>query len=244
MRSNSWFFWLAIFAISTLVACTASQRETEQTHTTPAVVVEDQLDQPLPKVLIIGDSISMAYTKPVVRLMQGKADVSRIPGNGRWAGYGVEKIDEWLGDEQWDVIHFNWGLWDMYGWEYRNEDISHKAYEKRLEKLVTRLKETDAKLIWATTTPVCTAPEVSLRDRFDTVLVISPEVEKRYLDAAERVMKRHDIQINDLHALVLPEMDKLSPAPDNVHFNAAGTNKLAQQVAEVITVAIDVKANP
>jgi len=198
-----------------------------------------RVEQALPKVLIIGDSISMGYTKPVVARLQGKADVSRIPGNGQWAGHGLLKIDEWLGDTEWDVIHFNWGLWDMYGWRYKDEDLSPKAYEARLEKLVSRLKQADAKLIWATTTPACPAPEVTMLKQFKTEAIISPEFEKQYLDAARRVMKRHDVQINDLHALVLPRLSELSPEADDVHYTREGSQLLAEQVAEVIAAAID-----
>lgn len=39
------------------------------------------------------------------------------------------KIDGWLGDTQWDVIHFNWGVWDMYGWQYATDDNVHFSAE-------------------------------------------------------------------------------------------------------------------
>ncbi|MEX5491452.1 hypothetical protein ABFV43_21925, partial [Pseudomonas fulva] len=80
---------------------------------------------------------------------------------------GLEKIDKWLAAEKkWDVIHFNWGLWDLC---YRNPTSKNQGnrdkvngkilstpeeYEKDLEKLVARLKTTGAKLIWANTTVV------------------------------------------------------------------------------------------
>ncbi|MGC6444177.1 MAG: SGNH/GDSL hydrolase family protein, partial [Rubripirellula sp.] len=69
----------------------------------------------LPNVLLIGDSISIGYTAYVRRELQGKADVYRIPTNGRNSAYGVEKLDQWLSAQpgHWDVIHFNWGLWDL-----------------------------------------------------------------------------------------------------------------------------------
>ena len=226
-RSTSYFTSVAI-VFAGLSTCAAQ----------PATAPKDEAETALPNVLLIGDSISGGYTKAVIQLMEGKANVSRIPGNGEYTGTGLKKIDEWLGDQKWDVIHFNWGLWDMYGWRYAKEDRSPEAYEERLEKLVARLEMTGAKLIWATTTPVCPEAEVTMLNRFKTELKITPEIEKQYLDAAERVMQKHKIQINDLHALVLPELEKLSPAPDNVHFTGAGYGKMAKQVAEVITSAI------
>lgn len=188
----------------------------------------------LPRVLVIGDSIAGGYFKVVCGLLEGKADVVKNEGNAEYTGTGIRKIDEWLGDGKWDVIHFNWGLWDMYGWQYAKEDRSPAAYEKRLEELVTRLEKTGARLIWATTTPVCPAAEKTMLVRFKTETLITPAVESQYQEAALRVMEKHHVAINDLHALMLPELEKYSPAPDNVHFTGAGCGKLGRQVAEAI----------
>ncbi|MDZ4288610.1 MAG: SGNH/GDSL hydrolase family protein, partial [Prosthecobacter sp.] len=67
----------------------------------------------LPRVLLIGDSISMGYTLGVRKLLAGKANVHRIPQNGGPTKNGVANIDKWLGDGHWDVIHFNWGIHDL-----------------------------------------------------------------------------------------------------------------------------------
>jgi len=201
--------------------------------------LEKQPAKPLPRVLLIGDSIRGGYGKGVQQLLAGKAEVSMNDKNAQYTGWGLKKIDEWLGDGKWDIIHFNWGLWDMYGWEYFNEDRSPAKYEERLELLVSRMKKTGAKLIWATTTPVCPEPEKGMRDRFDKQVRISPSIEKDYQDAALRVMKKHQVAVNDLHALMLPDLEKFQLGPDNVHFNEAGCEKLAQQVAKVILQQLD-----
>ena len=64
-------------------------------------------DPALPRVLLIGDSISIGYTVPVRAALAGKANVHRPRTNCGPTSRGVENIDAWLGDEQWDVIHFN-----------------------------------------------------------------------------------------------------------------------------------------
>src|SRR5438552_3449750 len=64
----------------------------------------------LPSVLIIGDSISEGYTLQVRKLLEGKANVLRIPQNGGPARLAVPLLEGWLGTKKWDVIHFNWGL--------------------------------------------------------------------------------------------------------------------------------------
>jgi len=221
---------LLLFAVSPWSA-------TAQGHAEQAPAGDD-----LPRVLIIGDSISQGYHKTVVEQLEGKAIVTRIPQNGEWTGTGVKKIDDWLGEGDWDVIHFNFGLWDMYGWPYHEEDRSPKAYRGRLNKIVQRLKKTDAKLIWATTTPACPEPEVTMLRRWDTEVVIAPELEKQYLDAAAQVMKKYKVQINDLHALIKPDLEDYAVAPDNVHFTPEGSALLGKQVAEQISRALDPEA--
>ena len=66
-----------------------------------------------PNVLIIGDSISWGYTPAVVQMMQQEANVRHNAGNAQHTAAGLRKLDVWLGDTKWDVIHFNWGLWDL-----------------------------------------------------------------------------------------------------------------------------------
>jgi len=193
----------------------------------------------LPRVLIIGDSISMGYTRPVQELLKGKANGHRIPGNAQHTGTGLERLDAWLGEGKWDVIHFNWGLWDLC---YRNPQsktqgnrdkvdgkitFTLEQYEKNLAELVRRLKATRAKLIWATITPV---PEGEAgRVRGDEV---------RYNAAARKIMLAHGVAINDLHAHLLPKFEQFASAPGNVHLKPEGYRFLAEKVAASILEAL------
>ena len=194
----------------------------------------------LPKVLIMGDSISIGYTSHVIENLKGVAEVRRHRGNAGPTIRGVAKIEEWLGKGKWDVIHFNWGLWDMYGWEYHKDDRSPEAYGKRLESLVGRLKKTGAKLIWATTTPACPANEATMERRFKQNIRISPELERKYLDIALIVMKKHGVKVNDLHAFMKSRWTKYAIADDNVHFTKLGSRKLGEQVAQAIQSLLSV----
>jgi hypothetical protein len=186
-------------------------------------------------VLLIGDSISIGYTRDVQQLLNGTAHVERIRGNAQHTGTGLKKLESWLGDEPWDVIHFNWGLWDLC---YRNPESKTQGhrdkvhgkitfelpqYEENMRQLVRRLKKTDAKLIWATTTPV-PAGEAG-RIQGDAA---------RYNAAAKRIMEENGIAINDLHAHILPRMKEFQTKPDNVHFTPAGSRYLAEKVAAAI----------
>jgi alpha-L-fucosidase len=74
--------------------------------------------------------------------------------------------------------------------------------------------------------------------RFTTELRIAPDTERQYLDAALQVMQKHTIRIDDLHALMAPELKKYAAGPDNVHFTGAGYGMLGKQVAASILTAL------
>ena len=200
---------------------------------------EVQQEESLPKVLIIGDSISLHYTPYVTESLKGKAIVKHHKGNAGPTMRGLANIEKWLGDTEWDVIHFNWGLWDIYGWPYYHIDRSPAMYKKRLEQLVTRLKKTGAKLIWATTTPVCPAPERTMIKQHKKEIVILADTEKEYLDAAQEVMEKFSVRINDLHSFMKDKRSKYALADNDVHYTAEGRKLQGEQVAKQITAALN-----
>lgn len=187
-----------------------------------------QDDPRLPRVLLIGDSISMGYTLPTRARLAGKANVHRIPENGGPTKRGIEKIEAWLGEENWDVIHFNWGLHDLRLLEDGKQQVPLDQYEANLRELVNTLKGTGAKLIWASTTPV--PPGVTGAKRSDDDVLA-------YNAAAKRVMDKAEIEINDLYAFAAPKLAELQ-LPKNVHFTSEGSQALAEVVAAAIAKAL------
>jgi acyl-CoA thioesterase-1 len=182
----------------------------------------------LPRVLIIGDSISVGYTLPVRRLLAGAANVQRIPMNGGTSGNGVFQMEAWLGKQKWDVIHFNFGLHDLKRMNDGDPQVPLALYERYLRLFVARLKSTGAKLIFATTTPVPEGPVSPPR---------KPEDVAAYNSAALRVMKENGIAIDDLYAFAQPRLKEIQ-RPVNVHFTGAGSEALAKQVAASIRKAL------
>ncbi len=185
------------------------------------------VDQPgLPRVLLIGDSISMGYTLPVRAALAGKANVHRPPTNCSSTGHGLSQIEKWLGSGKWDVVHFNFGLHDA---KLPPEGVRHAppdVYEKNLRQLVQRLKATGAKLIWATTTPVPNGGVLSPERRFGSV--------EQYNAIARKVMVENGVAIDDLNAVIAPHVGRLQN-PNDVHFNAEGSAILAKQVAASVS---------
>jgi hypothetical protein len=120
-------------------------------------------DPDLPNVLIVGDSISIGYTNAVAELLKGKANVSRPKTNCGFSGRGVANIESWIGEKKWDVIHFNFGIWDTHYLhngklisdrsKYQPEDLKRRntteEYVENLGKIIAVIKTTGAELIWA-----------------------------------------------------------------------------------------------
>ena len=67
-------------------------------------------DPTLPRVLLIGDSISRGYTLDVRRDLAGRANVHRAPANCGATTLGVRKMDAWLGGGHWGCHPFQ--LWN------------------------------------------------------------------------------------------------------------------------------------
>ncbi|QOV91327.1 SGNH/GDSL hydrolase family protein [Humisphaera borealis] len=176
-------------------------------------------DPKLPRVLLIGDSVSRGYTQSVRKALAGKANVHRAPENCGPTANGLKKIDIWLADGKWDVIHFNFGIHE------RATPIPD--YTQRLEQLVERMKKTGAKVVWASTTPI--------PDDLPKKQTAASIVERN--QAAADVMKKHGVAIDDLFTDITPQLDKLQN-PKDVHFNALGYEFLGSRVAAAIEAAL------
>ncbi len=185
----------------------------------PFKPIEDQ--KGLPRVLIIGDSISIGYTLPVRKALDGKANVHRIAANSGTTANTLKNLDKWLGDGRWDAIHVNVGLHDLKYVDGKRQ-VAPEDYEKNLRAIVARLKMTGAKIVWAATTPV---PEGANARH--------PGDEVEYNAIAAKVMKQEDIAVNDLYALAKKHQASWQRKAD-VHFNREGSQGLGKRVAEGI----------
>ncbi len=177
-------------------------------------------DPKLPRVLLIGDSVSRGYTQAARNALKGKVNVHRAPANCGPTATGLKKLDVWLGDGNWDLIHFNFGIHD------RRTNVDD--YEKRLEEIVKRLKQTGAKVVWASSTPIPAdwkeGPEMKAK------------LEEKNAIAA-KVMERNGVEIDDLFTFITPHLSEVQN-PKDVHFNGKGYDLLGKQVAEYIEGAL------
>lgn len=176
-------------------------------------------DPNLPRVLLIGDSVSRGYTQAVRKALAGKANVHRAPANCGPTANGLKNIEVWLGTGHWDVIHFNFGIHD------RNTSLAD--YTQRLEQLVARMKKTNARLIWASTTPI---PDDPAKKQSAASIVERNQ-------AASDLMARHGVAINDLFAAITPHLAEMQN-PNDVHFNAKGYDFLGTTVAQALAAQL------
>jgi lysophospholipase L1-like esterase len=177
-------------------------------------------DPKLPRVLLIGDSISGGYTLPARKALAGIANVHKAPENCGPTSNGLKKLDVWLGDGKWDVIHFNFGIHDR--------KTPSTDYAERLEQIIGRLQKSGAKLVWASTTPVPAGTK-------DGPAMPAAIVEHNQI--AAEIMQRHGIAIDDLFTTLTPQMARVMK-PDDVHPNGEGYALLGKQVAAAIQAAL------
>ncbi|MFK7852139.1 MAG: hypothetical protein AB8D78_14275 [Akkermansiaceae bacterium] len=168
----------------------------------------------LPKVLIIADGIHRSTAKTAAAELQGRVDVVVPESDLGDTGAAIELLGEVLGESQWDLIYFNFGFADLRHIDPKTKAVrvmsrhaggkrvtSPQKYQANLEKIVTRLKDTGAKLIWASSTPL-------VGTKYDGVYESGSEIE--YNTIAAEIMQRENIAINDMHAWVLQNVKKFT----------------------------------
>lgn len=192
-------------------------------------------DESLPRVLMIGDSITYGYAHDVAYRLstEGKAvaDIWLTPNNLRgWMLH--EDLAAILGQGPYDVVHVNIGLheWD----QEMTADYDFKslmtAYMKTMIKnaswLDAKKKTRKAKLIWASITPVSKGDELTLLDEKQNGEVVD------WNQSAAALAKKAGIQINDLYGLMVTN---LSMKRDSLHWNGEGSTLIGDAVTEAIT---------
>jgi lysophospholipase L1-like esterase len=180
-------------------------------------------DPKLPRIILIGDSISRSYTQPVRKLLEGKANVHRAPANCGPTTTGLREIEGWLtegqGEGHWDIIVFNFGIHD------RNRPS--KEYAENLKQLIIKLQKTNAKLLWVRTTP--------FNDKNDPIN--APLKGSQLNEVADKIMKEYNIPMCDLYT-TFAERTKELIGEDRTHFTAEGQKTLAEEVYRSIILLL------
>jgi len=184
----------------------------------------------LPRVLLIGDSITRGYFGGVEQALEGKANCARLT-TSRCICDPVffEELMLVLRQYRFRVIHFNNGLHGM--------GYTEAQYRQAFARLMDTLQEhgVAARLIWATTTPVRT------RSSLDELADTTERVRERNRIANEFVAQAN-LLVDDLFSLGIDHPEYYGG--DGVHWNAEGKAVQIKQVSQSILSALEFSEPP
>lgn len=182
--------------------------------------------------LMLGHRLGQAFDQPVMIIRYGVRHPTWFKRGSRDLAHDFRPPSSGGGsdlDGSWDVIHFNFGVWDASYREPTSKYFSgHRTtsvedFEKNLRTLVKKMKKTGATLIWASVTPVWEGEPG--RPNGD---------EDAYNRVAAKVMKENGVIINDLNAEVLRQG---AGKGKNVH----NVGNLAPKVTKTILDALEAR---
>lgn len=196
-----------------------------------SVAAANAAGPPLPRVLLLGDSISMGYHAAVRTTLDDEAVVLRPGENCEGTSLGVERIGQWLAIDggDFDLVHFNFGLHDIKRVDVtgRNSNdpederqASIETYRRQLELIAEAIQASGATPVFSTTTPV---PEGGVRPHRDPIDV------DRYNAVAVALMAELGIQVFDLGRRAAADSTVIQK-PVDVHFTSEGSRLLGEQV--------------
>jgi lysophospholipase L1-like esterase len=174
-------------------------------------------DTKLPRVLLIGDSITNGYTPPVRALLKGQAHVDMLATSKSVCDPAfLLEVTLATHGYQHAVIHFNNGL--------HGGHLTDAQYEAGLGRMVAKLRELapQAKLVWGSSTSAVKLPDKQLDPKANATVLRRNEI-------AARVMADLGLPVDDLYAVIADHGDWHS---DTLHFNAQGYAALADSVVK------------
>jgi len=187
------------------------------------------------RVVLIGDSIRMGYEEVVAQELATEAQVWGPKENGGASAKVLLHLDYWVIQRKPEIVHLNCGLHDLPTDRVSKEKAVPLAeYVENLRRIFGRIQqETDATLIWASTTPVNEKWHTREKpfDRFEVDVAA-------YNRAAREVAERMGVPANDLFEVVMRAGRDRLLSPDGVHFTKEGSALLGKEVAAAIRTCL------
>lgn len=184
-------------------------------------------DSALPRILLIGNSITRGYYPEVQKILSGKAYVARLTTSKSIGDPALlEEIALILGYYRFDIVHFNNGL---HGWGYTENEYG-KAFPAFIK--IIQKKAPFARLMWATTTPMRTKADVNVFD------VKSERIKERNKVALDFISKQKDIRVNDLWGFTVNHPEFFQGG-DGTHPNPSGYQAIGRKVAAELSDLIN-----
>lgn len=159
-----------------------------------------------PKVLILGDESLKGHAATVQKSLADQAEVifATTTGDDPYTSKSLlAQLDLLLGEEKWDLIYLTVGLNDLV---YRAPGIvsfrvmhpnaggvitvNLADFTDHLSEIVKQLTKRQVRFLWASIPPA-TSSIIGIREAGS---------EKRYNEAAAKIMKQAGVKIHDLHS--------------------------------------------
>lgn len=180
------------------------------------------------KITLLGDSIRLiGYGTRVPELLGADFQVYQPAENGRFSKYTLRGVlREWKEDMAGsEIIHWNNGLWDAADSGDGVFSLPDE-YVTNMLRIADFLQKNFKTVIFATSTPV------AAKHPYLTNAVIGA-----YNELIVPKLAARGILINDLYALVFPQIDTFIRKDDQIHLTEAGIEACAAQVSKVILEA-------
>jgi hypothetical protein len=175
----------------------------------------------LPRILLVGDSITQAYYGGVSSSLSGRAYVARITSSRSICDpHYLRELDILLDQYKFELVHFNNGL---HGFGY-SEDEYAASLKMVVVHLAERFKPED--LVWAESTPLRETPKNAERNQ---------RIKVRN-QAAEKLMNASGIRVNRLARLMLLHNDLHS---DDYHWKGEAIKLQADQTSAILIKLLD-----
>ncbi len=176
------------------------------------------------KTVFLGDSILLqGYGVLVPEMLKDDCEVFIPDQNGRFTINTLRMIHDYRAHiEGADVIHYNNGLWDACHLFGDGIFTSVDDYVRNVCRIVGVLQGWSKQVIFATTTPVWEHPEIVNEDII------------RYNEAVVPALLKMGVVIDDLYAIVAPNIDDYIRRDDHIHLTEPAMQLCAEQVTGIV----------
>ena len=181
------------------------------------------------KVLLIGDSIRLNAESWVDKFLPNQWEIVSPSENCESSMKVRRFMRDWLLPDV-NIIHINCGLHDVRINPGEKTQVSELSqYIENLNAIFQILSTQDAKIIWATSTPILehqhNAMKKSRRYLFDL---------KQYNAASVELALQYGFEINDMYSKIFHFNLERYLEEDGLHFNEQGNEHVGKLMAEAI----------
>lgn len=199
-------------------------------------------DHSLPRILIVGDSISMGYRGFIAEHFKGKAYVDYWVGGG-WFGETARGPDSpakrsWdgvLSNGPYDVV--SWNAMTLHMWNGVPGRCNEATYPANMTEMVEHLQKAapHTKFIWVRCTPVRTTPATGR----PTIDPSKNDLVVRLNKVTDQIMTAHGIPNVDLYSLCEKRMDTVpAGSKDALHWDKEVAREMADEIIKKIETSL------